>query len=294
MLGLKFYNKFCFIVAKSKLYKFFLFELFLKKYRRKNISGVYDNLVNLGFRENDAKCFSEKESYMKIKRDILSYSYNIKNAKKLKHTIDGFPIIEDLDLIKKSVSDEDSIISILHCGFYWEAVAKIVTLDEKKEFIVPILDLQHDLTRRSIVALNLVCANLEVIDIRDRKKAAIKIIKSVRKGKKLIIFSDLPSRIGNVTFGTPGFGKFMNKNACIASGPVEIAKMLNKDIVYVSSDPDLERSTHNIILLGTLLNKDVSLQNNINIIESFIRKKPYLWAYIDRVENYFQYNDIDK
>ncbi len=294
MFHLNSYSKFCFFIAKSKLYKFFLLDFFLKKYRRKNICGVYDNLINLGFCESDAKYFSEKESYVKLKRDILSYSYNINNYKKLKNTIDGFEIIsEDFNLIKKSVSDNNSIISVLHCGFYWETVAKIVTLDKEKEFIIPILDLKHDLTRKSVMALNLVCKNLEVIDIQDRKKAAIRIIKSVRKGKKLIIFSDLPSRIGNVYFGSPGFGKFMNKNASIANGPVEIANMLGKDIVYISSDPDLERSKNNIILLGTLFKEDVSIQNNINIMEGFIRKKPYLWAYIDRVENYFQYNDFE-
>ncbi len=286
-----FYDGFCLIVAKSKVYKTFPFNYLLKMYRRGNVLGVYDNLLNIGFCESDAKYFSERESYMKILRDINSYAYDIKNAKKLKHTIDFFPITKGLDIIKSGVSDEKSIICVLHCGFYWETVAKIVTLDNEKEFVIPILDLKHDLTRRSITALNLVCKNLDVIDIQDRKKAAIKIIKAVRNGKKLIIFSDLPPSIGNVVFGAPGCGKFMNKNANIANGPVEIAKTLNMDIIYVSSDPDLKQSIHNIVVLNKLDQADVSVQNNMNVMEDFIRKKPYLWAYMDRIENYFQWNN---
>lgn len=288
------YDRFCFIMAKSKLDTFAIFDFLLKYYKRKNIVGIHDNLINIGFSENDAKYFSEKESYMKIRRDISSYSYNISNAEKLKRTIDGFKITNGLNVIKSAVSDEHSIISILHCGFYWEAVAKIVTLDQEKEFIIPILDLQHDLTRRSITALNLVCKNLEIIDIKDKRKAAIKIMKSVRNGKKLIIFSDLPTGVGDVVFGVAGFGIFMGKNASITSGPMEIAKMLKKNMVYVSSDPDLDNSNHNIVHLGTLLNGDISIQNNINIMESIIKKKPHLWAYIDRIENYFQRGDVEK
>ncbi|MFB2831532.1 hypothetical protein ACE1BS_18320 [Aeromonas jandaei] len=279
----------CKLLSFDFFYKSKIYWFFVANYRRPNLIGVEHNLINLGFGSEESSIISIKESQSHLIRDIHTYWYKTSNYQLLAKQIDQFELQDDDAQIMMSLHDNASILAILHFGHYWESVAKVVKLSSGKvKFVIPILSLAHEHIRESILSLKVFCLDLIVVDISDRRSAIKQITKCINNGYKLIIFPDLPPSIGSVFFGSPSYGFFFNKRASIASGTLELARLFKLDMTYVSSFPS-ELGQNQVFFIERVKHVDVSVDKNFSIIETMIRKNPQHWAYLDRVENYFQH-----
>ncbi|WP_210455731.1 hypothetical protein [Vibrio crassostreae] len=283
------YHITCRCLSFDFLFKSKLYFLIVERYKRDNIKGVQDNLINLGLSSSNSSIISMKESKSKIQRDIYNYWYKISDESMLTQQIDAFELIDKESKITDSLHDDVSLIAVLHVGNYWETVAKVVKLSKGNvKFIIPILSLDHEQTKCSVLSLKMFCEDLVVVDISESISSTKKIAKYIKRGYKLIIFPDLPPSIGAIYFGTPGYGMFFNKNASIASGALKLAKLFKLDMVYVTSIPS-ENESNKVSYIETISYKDISVTTNFQVMEYIIRKHPEHWAYLDRAENYFQH-----
>lgn len=289
-----FYHVFCRTLSFDCLMKSKIYTFFVDRYRRSDIKGIEDNLINLGFPKRVSSFLSIKESKSKLQRDIYSYWYRISNEKILSKQIESLVLIDRDSKIINSLNNNTSAIAVLHVGNYWETVAKVVKLSQGNgKFIIPILSLNDKKTKRSILSLKIFCKDLVVIDISERASSTKQMAKFIKKGYKLIIFPDLPPSIGAVYFGTPGYGIFFNKKASIASGALNLAKLFKLDLVYLTSLPS-EKENNKVIYVETISCKDISVTKNFEVIESVVKENPEHWAYLDRAENYFQHQLSEK
>lgn len=277
------------IIFESRFY-FYLVDRYVKK----TYKGVQDNAVNLGYSLPDAKKIAINESRCSLIRDIYSYYYD-DSGKALSNYIDSLKVIDENDMLKSAIMNETSMLAVLHFGHYWETVAKIIKMSErKKKFVIPILSFQHGHTLKSILSLEPYCECLQVVDLSDRSSSVRTISRCIKNGYKLIIFPDLPPSIGSVYFGSPSYGKFFGRNASVASGVVFLSKLFDLSVVYVSNMPK-DKEFNEVVLLEIVKSEHISVDKNFDVIERNVRVNPSNWAYLNRAENYFhhQLTEID-
>ncbi|EKO3563407.1 hypothetical protein HJA72_004191 [Vibrio fluvialis] len=282
------YGIICRFLSSKIIFESWIYFFIVNRYIKKSYRGIQDNVVNLGYSLPDAKKIAVNESRCSFIRDIYSFYYD-ESGKELSNYIDNLRVIDEGDMLMSAIIDDTSMLAVLHFGHYWETVAKIIKMSErKKKFVIPILSLKHEHTKKSILSLKPYCESLQLVDLSDRSTSVRTISRCIKNGYKLIIFPDLPPSIGGVYFGSPSYGRFFGRNASVASGAVYLSKLFGLTVVYVSNVPK-ESDFNEVVLLEVVKSEDISVDKNFDVIERNVRNNPSNWAYLDRVENYFHH-----
>lgn len=258
-------------------------------FRGRDYNLCRQNLALLG--KDDAACDLLARQYIAIdlQRRINQHLYDITKPKRMQARIDSLVWRDPQALFPRSFN-EPTLILFTHTGEYWVAVAGVmIRTKEPSHFIIPALAQKGDLTYESIMSLALFGHTVEVVDIND-PVVALTMARGIRKGKRVMIFCDMPVSFGDIRFGEPVTGTFFGRQSQFVKGPLFLASKMKCNILLLGHRAQLgetgEFHAFGWIDKGNV--EEMSLQL-WQALERFISESPENWFYLPRMEAFFHF-----
>lgn len=243
------------------------------------------------FNHSDAACDLLARRYIAIdlQRRINQHLYDTSNPKRMQAIIDSLNWKDPHALLARAF-EAPTLILFTHTGEYWVAVASVlIRTKEPSHFIIPALAKKGDLTYESIMCLTVFGHTIEILDIKD-PISALTMARGIRKGKRIMIFCDMPVSFGDIRFGEPISGTFLGRQSQFVKGPVFLASKMKCNILLVGHRTQLgeagEFHTLGWIDAGNI---EVMNQQLWQMLAKFISESPENWFYLPRMEAFFHF-----
>lgn len=187
--------------------------------------------------------------------------------------------------------EQPTFIYLTHSGEYWLAIGSIVArAQEPTHFIIPMLTKVQfsEHSRKLLEDLAVKGHTIEVIDTH-APGTPMKIARSRRHGKRVIMFADLPAHSGGITYGAPQEARFLQRRATFVKGPLFLASKLQCNALLIGhrSELDAEGTLH---VFGWIEAGSCEAMHAayIEALEGFLREAPEHWHFLPTMEVFFQ------
>jgi len=245
------------------------------------------NLRTLGHGAEQASTRAALHSALQIQRAINQHRYDSGRVDHLRAWVRSILWRDDHGYFEQSLQ-RPAMVLLTHTGEYWIAVATLVErYPAPRHFMVPIARFADAFTCASIKHLEAFGHTVDVADVND-PAIALSMMRAIKRGATVIIFSDLPVSLGEARFGEPCDGHLFERPAQFLRGPVQIAARLGCDVLLAGhrAQPGGRGEMHIRALIGHASAPQM-MDQWARAFEVFIQESPENWMYLARMEAFY-------
>lgn len=198
--------------------------------------------------------------------------------------------LDDPEALLPRLHQQKVAIALLHTGDYWLTVFHIMRqYGPGQTFIIPRADVKNATQTASLQSLESLGHKVVIVD-STANGAGRTLYRWLARGAVMIIFVDLPHRVGGIAYGKTTATTLAGRAAQLIKGPAQVAAKFALPLLLAGSSLDGEgKNTLHIYQWIEARDERQMHAEMARIIDSALAASPENWLYLPVAESYFHY-----